>query len=46
MPIGFDGIICSAGGYIEYNGKKIYESCLKEEDVKEAREVFDRNGII
>ena len=46
MPIGFDGIICSAGGYIEYNGKKIYESCLKEEDVKEAREVFDRNGIM
>ena len=45
MPIGFDGIICSAGGYIEYNGKKIYESCLKEEDVKEAREVFDLSLI-
>ena len=34
MSIGFDGIICSAGGYIEINNQKIYESFLKEDDVK------------
>lgn len=46
MSIGFDGVICSAGGYIEYDGDKIYESCLKEEDVKEARDIFEKNNIM
>ena len=46
MSIGFDGAICSAGGYIEINGQKIYESSLSEEDVKIARDVFDRNHVL
>lgn len=46
MPIGFDGAICSAGGYIEINGKKIYESFLSEEDVKEARQAFEENHVL
>ena len=41
MSICFDGIICSAGGYIEINNQKIYESFLKEDDVLEARKAFD-----
>lgn len=44
--IGFDGMICCAGGYIEVQGKPIYESCLKEEDIKEAREIFERNHVM
>lgn len=46
MSIGFDGVICSAGGYIEVQGQKIYEIFLKHEDVTEAREVFERNHIM
>lgn len=46
LPIGFDGVICSAGGYIEINGKKVYESCLDEDDLKMAREVFARHHIM
>lgn len=38
--IEFDGYICSAGGYIEVNGHKIYESHLKDQDVQEVRGVL------
>lgn len=46
MSIGFDGIICSAGGYIEINNQKIYESFLKEDDVLEARKAFDKYHVL
>lgn len=46
MPIGFDGAICSAGGYIELNGQKIYESCLTDDDLNYARNIFERNHIL
>lgn len=46
LPIGFDGVICSAGGYIEINGKKVYESCLSEDDLRLARDVFARNHVL
>lgn len=46
MDIGFDGVICSAGGYIEIQGKKVYESCLRIEDLQEAREIFEQNHVI
>lgn len=46
MSIGFDGAICSAGGYIEMNGEKIYESFLSEEDVQEARLTFEKYHIL
>lgn len=46
MPIGFDGIICSAGGYIEMNGDKVYESSLSQEDLQLARDAFDQHHIM
>ncbi|MCD7894764.1 MAG: Cof-type HAD-IIB family hydrolase [Erysipelotrichaceae bacterium] len=44
--IGFDGLICCAGGYIEVNGQKIYESALSDDKLKLARDVFDRNHVL
>ena len=38
--IEFDGYICSAGGYVEVNEKKIYESHLEDEDLREIRDVL------
>lgn len=46
MALGFDGAICSAGGYIEINNQKIYESFLSEADIREAREAFEKNHIL
>lgn len=46
FSIGFDGIICSAGGYIEIGGQKIFETCLLNEDVQMARKIFDRHHIL
>lgn len=46
MEIGFDGTICSAGGYVEVNNQRIYESFLSEEDLKEARDIFEKNDIL
>lgn len=44
--IGFDGLICCAGCYIEVNGQKIYESSLSDEKLKLARDVFDINHVL
>lgn len=46
LPIGFDGIICSAGGYIEVHGQKIFETSLLDEDIQKAREVFDQHHVL
>lgn len=46
LHIGFDGYICSAGGYIEVHGQKIYESCLSDEDLKLARDTFEKNHVL
>lgn len=43
--IGFDGIISSAGGYIEINNEVIYTSYIEEETLVKIREVFDRNTV-
>lgn len=42
----FDGAVCSAGGYIEMNNKKIYEAGMSDEEVRTVREVFERNDVI
>ncbi len=42
----FDGAICSAGGYIEYHNKVIFQKFMSKEDIKEAREIFDQNHIL
>lgn len=46
MSIGFDGAICSAGGYIEIENRKIYESFLNEDDVYEARSIFENHHVL
>lgn len=46
MSIGFDSVICSAGGYIEMNGEKIFESFLSEQDVIEARQAFEKHHVL
>ncbi|MEG0367009.1 MAG: HAD family hydrolase [Coprobacillus sp.] len=46
LDIGFDGVICSAGGYIEINGQKIFDSFLDQKDIDEAREIFARNHVM
>lgn len=42
----FDGTVCSAGGYIELNGDKIYEAGMDHEDVMLARRVFESLNIL
>lgn len=46
LPIGFDGVICSAGGYIEIEGKVIAEHFLSHHDVEEARRLFEKNHVL
>ena len=47
MDLGcFDGTVCSAGGYIEINGEKIYEAGMSDEEVNLTREVFDKYHIL
>lgn len=41
----FDGLIASAGGYIECHGKVIYDCPMTEEQRRSAMEVLKRNGI-
>ena len=46
FSLGFDGMICSAGGYIEVHGQKIFETCLLEEDIRLARDVFEQHHVL
>lgn len=46
LHIGFDGMICSAGGYIEVQQNVIKEEYLSDTDVQEARQVFEYNHMI
>lgn len=46
MSIGFDGLICSAGGYIEIHGQKVYESSLDEKVLQKARDIFERHQVL
>lgn len=45
LDVGFDGIIASGGGYIEYQGKSIRHLTFKDEDVTELRQYFLQNEI-
>lgn len=40
LDIGFDGMVCSAGGYIEINGEKVFESHISLEDVHMIQDLF------
>lgn len=45
LCLGFDGIIASAGGHVEAEGRVLFDSILPEETVQEALSVFHRHGI-
>jgi Cof subfamily protein (haloacid dehalogenase superfamily) len=42
---GFDGVIASAGGYVEYEGKVLLHRSVPVEEVRHVVEFFDRNGV-
>ena len=44
--IGFDGYICSAGGYIEVDGKVIDKTYLDNDEVNRIIEILDSNNIL
>ena len=45
LRYGFDGIVGSAGGYIEVGGKVIYDCPMTEEQRVAAMDVLKKNGI-
>lgn len=42
----FDGIISSAGGYIEVENKVLYQSYIEKSMITRIREVFEKNNIV
>ena len=40
LRFGFDGLVASAGGYIEYDGKVVYDSPMTEEQQERVLAVF------
>lgn len=45
LEFGFDGLIASAGGYIEYNGQVVYDCPMTLEQQTKVLNVFKENGI-
>lgn len=45
LKYGFDGVIGSSGGYIECEGKVIYDCPIEEEKRRLAMDVLQKNGI-
>lgn len=45
LDIGFDGVISSAGGHVEVEGKVLFDSLLPEETVQECLSVFHEHDI-
>ncbi|MDE5909923.1 MAG: HAD family hydrolase [Lachnospiraceae bacterium] len=43
--VGFDGIIASAGGHVETDGKILFDNILPEETIQECLSVFHAHGI-
>lgn len=46
LEIGFDGVVCSAGGHVVVQDHLIYDACLDHEDVRLARDIFERHHIL
>ena len=42
---GFDGVVASAGGYVEYEGKVLLHRSIPVEEVRHVVEFFDRHGV-
>lgn len=45
LQYGFDGVIGSSGGYIQCQGRVIYDNPLTEEQKERAMTVLEKNGI-
>lgn len=45
LQFGFDGLIASAGGYIEYGGQVVYDCPMTPKQQAEVLDVFKENGI-
>lgn len=45
MAPGFDGVIASAGGYVEYGGEVLLHRRVPVEEVRHVVEYFDRHGV-
>ena len=45
LAYGFDGLIGSAGGYIEYGGEAVYDCPMTEEQRVRVMDVFQRSGV-
>lgn len=45
IDIGFDGMICGCGTYVEFNGEEIFNQLLTEEQVDKANEVLNNPNI-
>lgn len=45
LTIGFDGVIASAGAYVEYEGNMIQHKPMEAELIKEIAEFFDKKEI-
>lgn len=45
LEFGFDGLIASAGGYIEYNGQVVYDCPMTPEQQTKVLDVFKESGI-
>lgn len=45
MEAGFDGVIASAGGYVEVNGDVLLHRSVSVEDVRHVVEFFDAHGV-
>ncbi len=45
MQYGFDGLVASAGGYIEYQGKVVYDCPMTQKQQEKVLAVFKESGI-
>ena len=45
LEYGFDGLVGSAGGYIEYGGQVVYDCPMTPEQQKLTMDVFQRSGV-
>ncbi len=45
MQYGFDGLVASAGGYIEYNGQVVYDCPMTPEQQARVLDIFRESGI-
>lgn len=45
LRYGFDGLVGSAGGYIEYGGQVVYDCPMTPEQQRLVLDVFQRNGV-